>query len=56
MSEIEFRTQYPTKYTTVRKEETEKFVSEYEVKRTNAVVSIETRPKRKRFKSRLVQK
>lgn len=57
MAKVQFSTPYVTKYTEAKKnKKQEQFVSEYEVKRSGSVVSIETRPKRKRFKSRLVQK
>lgn len=57
MSEIQFNTPYPNKYTPVQKaEEPREFVSGYEIRNSNNVVSIATRPKRKRFKSRLVKK
>lgn len=57
MAEIQFNTPYPNKYTPIQKaEEPGKFVSGYEIRNSNTVVSIETRPKRKRFKSRLVKK
>lgn len=57
MAKVQFSTPYVTKYTEAKKnKKQEQFVSEYEVKRSASVVSIETRPKRKRFKSRLVQK
>ena len=57
MAKVQFSTPYVTKYTEAKRNKTQKqFISEYEVKRSSSVVSIETRPKRKRFKSRLVQK
>lgn len=57
MAKVQFSTPYVTKYTEAKRNKTqEQFISEYEVKRSSSVVSIETRPKRKRFKSRLVQK
>lgn len=57
MAKVQFSTPYVAKYTEAKRNKTqEQFISEYEVKRSSSVVSIETRPKRKRFKSRLVQK
>ena len=57
MTEIIFSTPYTTKYTKAQKTTKQTlFVSKYGVKEFNTVVSIETRPKKKRFKSRLVSK
>ena len=57
MTEIIFSTPYTIKYTKAQKTTKQTlFVSKYGVKEFNTVVSIETRPKKKRFKSRLVSK
>lgn len=57
MTEIIFSTPYTTKYAKAQKTTKQTlFVSKYGVKEFNTVVSIETRPKKKRFKSRLVPK
>lgn len=55
---IQFDTPYPTKYTVAKHPKvkaSDEFVSKYSARNTDTVVSIETRPKKKRFKSRLVQ-
>lgn len=57
MEKIQFNTPYITRYT--KPEPTKKeneFVTDYTVKTADTVISIETRPKKKRFKSRLVEK
>lgn len=59
-SKIQFDTPYSTKYTVaksqnVKTKASDEFVSKYSIRNTDIVVSIETRPKKKRFKSRLVQ-
>lgn len=57
--EIQFDTLYSTKYTVAKSQKvkaSDEFVSKYSIRNTDMLVSIETRPKKKRFKSRLVQK
>lgn len=57
--EIQFDTPYSTKYTVAKSQKakaSDEFVSKYSVRNTDMLVSIETRPKKKRFKSRLIQK
>lgn len=57
MTEMHFSTPYMTKYTEDgNKEKHKQFVSKYEVKKANTVISVETRSRKKRFKSRQVQK
>lgn len=57
MEKIEFSTPYATKYTKVSHEKSQnEFSSEYEVRKSDTVISIDTRPEGKRFKSRLVQR
>lgn len=58
-SKIQFDTPYSTKYTVAKSQKVkaaDEFVSKYSIRNTDIVVSIETRPKKKRFKSRLAQK
>ena len=58
-SKIQFATPYSTKYTVAKSHKvkaSDEFVSKYSIRNTDMLVSIETRPKKKRFKSRLVQK
>ena len=58
-STIQFDTPYSTKYTVAKSQKakaSDEFVSKYSIRNTDMLVSIETRPKKKRFKSRLVQK
>lgn len=57
-SKIQFDTPYSTKYTVAKSQKvkaSDEFVSKYSIRNTDIVVSIEIRPKKKRFKSRLVQ-
>ena len=57
MEKMQFNTPYITRYT--KPEPTKKeneFVTSYTVKTVDTVISIETRPKKKRFKSQLVEK
>lgn len=57
MEKVQFSTPYATRYTEPEQKKNEdEFVSDYIVKTADTVISIETRPKRKRFKSRLVEK
>lgn len=63
MEKIEFDTPFNTPYIaryteSMRKREENEFVTDYVVKTvdTDIVISIETRSKKKRFKSRLVEK
>ena len=52
-----FKTPYIASYTNPQQKENEnEFVTDYAVKAADTVISIETRPKRKKFKSRLVEK
>ena len=57
MEKMQFNTPYVTRYTKpepARKEN--EFVTSYTVKTADTVICIETRSKKKRFKSRLVEK
>ena len=57
MKMIEFNTPYATKYTKSNHAKNQNtFSSEYGVRKTDMVISIDTRTEGKRFKSRLVQK
>lgn len=57
MEKIQFNTPYITEYTQpVKTKKQDEFVTDYTIKTENTVISIETRPRRKKFKSRLVQK
>lgn len=57
MEKLQFSTPYITEYTQpVQTKKQDEFVTDYIVKTEDTVITIETRPKRKRFKSRLVQK
>ena len=52
-----FNTPYIASYTEPQQEENKnEFVTDYVVKVADTVITIETRPKRKKFKSRLVEK
>ena len=60
MAKIQFDTQFKTSYITSYGEKQQKknkneFVTDYEVKAADTVITIETRPKRKRVKIRLVE-
>ena len=60
MAKIQFDTQFKTPYITSYGEKQQKknkneFVTDYEVKAADTVITIETRPKRKRVKIRLVE-
>ena len=60
MAKIQFDTPfnipYITSYTEPRqKENKNEFVTDYTVKAADTIITIETRPKRKKFKSRLVE-
>lgn len=58
-SKIQFDTPYSTKYTVAKSQKvkvSDEFVSKYSIRNTDIVVSIETRPKKKRFKSLWAQK
>ena len=57
MEKLQFSTPYITEYTQpVQTKKQDEFVTDYIVKTEDTVITIETRPKRKRFKSRLVHK
>lgn len=52
-----FNTPYIARYIEAKKKESKtEFVTDYTVKTVDTVITIETRPKKKRFKSRLVEK
>ena len=52
-----FKTPYIASYTNLQQKENENgFVTDYVVKAADTVITIVTRPKRKKFKSRLVEK
>ena len=60
MAKIRFDTQFKTSYITSYGEKQQKknkneFVTDYAVKAADTVITIETRPKRKRVKIRLVE-
>ena len=51
-SKIQFDTPYSTKYTVAKSQKakaSDEFVSKYSIRNTDMLVSIETRPKKKRF-------
>ena len=57
MAKIQFDTPFIASYTEPQQEENKnEFVTDYVVKVADTVITIETRPKRKKFKSRLVEK
>lgn len=61
MAKIQFDTPFNTPYIASyiepqQEENKNEFVTDYVVKVADTVITIETRPKRKKFKSRLVEK
>ena len=56
MENIEFTTQYFTRYTKPIQFKRDEFKTDYVIRNIENIISIESRPKNKRFKSRLVEK
>lgn len=58
MTKIQFDTQFKMPYIvsyTEKKKDKNEFITDYVVKAADNIITIETRPKRKRFKIRLVE-